>query len=163
MAGFEQRNPTRGDLPMSITRTRSRIAIIVFTLGLLAVASASAQVTLLAVGTLDQSRDGSWVDVSGLTYNLENGVPANSLGGFGSAITYAGGNTFLALPDRGPNAVEFDDNIDSTVSYVNRFHTITMNLQPSTSASGLPFTLTPVLKLTTLLWNSGPLFYGTGD
>ena len=91
---------------MSITRTRSRIAIIVFTLGLLAVASASAQVTLLAVGTLDQSRDGSWVDVSGLTYNLENGVPANSLGGFGSAIAYAGGSTFLALPDRGPNAVE---------------------------------------------------------
>ena len=119
--------------------------------------------SLLAIGTLNKSRAGSFADVSGLTYTLENGVPANSLGGFGSAITYAGGNTFLALPDRGPNAVEFDDNIDSTVSYVNRFHTITMNLQPSTSASGLPFTLTPVLKLTTLLWNSGPLFYGTGD
>src|SRR5580704_9764910 len=162
MAGFEQRNPTRGDLPMSITRTRSRIAIIVFTLGLLAVASASAQVTLLAVGTLDQSRDGSWVDVSGLTYNLENGVPANSLGGFGSAIAYAGGSTFLALPDRGPNAVEFDDAIDNTASYINRFHTVSMNLAPNTSGSGLPFNLTPNLRATTLLWSLTPLVYGSG-
>jgi hypothetical protein len=163
MAGFEQRNPTRGDLPMSITRTRSRIAIIVFTLGLLAVASASAQVTLLAVGTLDQSRDGSWVDVSGLTYNLENGVPANSLGGFGSAIAYAGGTTFLALPDRGPNAVEFDDAIDNTASYINRFHTVSMNLAPNTSGSGLPFNLTPNLRATTLLWSLTPLVYGSGS
>ena len=60
---------------------------------------------VLAMGTLDQSRAGSFADLSGLTYNLENGVPANSLGGFGSAIAYASGNTFLALPDRGPNAV----------------------------------------------------------
>src|ERR1700722_14221346 len=163
MAGFEQRNPTRGDLPMSITRTRSRIAIIVFTLGLLAVASASAQVTLLAVGTLDQSRDGSWVDVSGLTYNLENGVPANSLGGVGSAIAYAGGTTFLALPDRGPNAVEFDDAIDNTASYINRFHTVSMNLAPNTSGSGLPFNLTPNLRATTLLWSLTPLVYGSGS
>ena len=79
------------------------------------------------------------VDLSGLTYDLKNGVPANSLGGFGSAIAYASGNTFLALPDRGPNAVEFDDAIDNTASYVNRFHTITMNLQPNTSSTGLPF------------------------
>src|ERR1700729_1159660 len=163
MAGFEQRNPTRGDLPMSITRTRSRIAIIVFTLGLLAVASASAQVTLLAVGTLDQSRDGSWVDVSGLTYNLENGVPANSLGGFWSAIAYAGGSTFLALPDRGPNAVEFDDAIDNTASYINRFHTVSMNLAPNTSGSGLPFNLTPNLRATTLLWSLTPLVYSSGS
>ena len=57
---------------------------------------------LLAVGELNQSRAGDWADVSGLTYMLENGAPANDLGGMGSAITYAGGNTFLALPDRGP-------------------------------------------------------------
>lgn len=71
---------------------------------------------VLAIGTLDQSRAGSFVDLSGLTYNLENGVRANELGGFGSAIAYASGDTFLALPDRGPNAVEFDDTIDTTAS-----------------------------------------------
>ena len=118
---------------------------------------------LLAVGTLDQSRAGSWADVSGLTYSLENGVPANDLGGFGSAIAYASGNTFLALPDRGPNAVEFDDAIDNTTSYVNRFHTISMNLTPNGSRVGLPFTLTPTLRTTTLLWSLTPLVYGTGD
>jgi hypothetical protein len=44
------------------------------------------------------------------------GAPANLLGGLGSGIAYASGNTFLALPDRGPNAVAFDAAIDSTAS-----------------------------------------------
>ena len=35
---------------------------------------------------------------------LESGVPGNRLGGIGSGLAYAGGMTFLALPDRGPNA-----------------------------------------------------------
>jgi len=118
---------------------------------------------VLAIGTLDQSRAGSFVDLSGLTYNLENGVRANELGGFGSAIAYASGNTFLALPDRGPNAVEFDDAIDNTASYINRFHTVKMQLTPNTSGSGLPFTLTPELKATTLLWSLTPLVYGSGE
>ena len=118
---------------------------------------------VLAIGTLDQSRDGSFVDVSGLTYNLENGVRANELGGFGSGIAYASGNTFLALPDRGPNAVPFNSAIDDTASYINRFHTIKMSLVPNTSGTGLPFTLTPELRQTTLLWSLLPLVYGTGD
>ena len=118
---------------------------------------------VLAIGTLDQSRAGSFVDLSGLTYNLENGVRANELGGFGSAIAYASGDTFLALPDRGPNAVEFDDAIDNTASYINRFHTVKMQLTPNTSGSGLPFTLTPELKATTLLWSLTPLVYGSGE
>jgi len=139
------------------------IALIVFTLGVFTAAQSEADITLLAVGSLDQSRAGSWVDLSGLTYELENGVPANSLGGFGSAIAYASGNNFLALPDRGPNAVEFDDAIDNTTSYVNRFHTITMDLQANTSDTGLPFTLTPTLRATTLLWSLIPLVYGTGE
>ena len=46
-------------------------------------------------------------DLSGLDYNLENGVPANLLGGLGSALTWGYGDTFLALPDRGPNAGKF--------------------------------------------------------
>jgi hypothetical protein len=122
-----------------------------------------AQVKLLAVGTLDQSRAGAFADLSGLTYNLENGAPANSLGGFGSALCYASGNTFLALPDRGPNAMPFDSNIDDTASYINRFHTISMDLKPNTSGTGLPFTLTPTLRATTLLWSLTPLVYGSGD
>jgi hypothetical protein len=133
-----------------------------FAVGLLTAACSQAQVTLLAVGTLDQSRAGSFTDLSGLNDKLENGAPANLLGGLGSAIAYASGNTFLALPDRGPNAIPFDSAIDDTASYINRFHTITMDLDPNTSGTGLPFTLTPTLRATTLLWNLGPLVYGTG-
>jgi Esterase-like activity of phytase len=118
---------------------------------------------LIAVGTLDQSRAGSFADLSGLKYTLENGVPANDLGGFGSAITHVSGNTFLALPDRGPNAVEFDDAIDNTASYVNRFHTVKMELTPNKSGIGLPYNLTPELESTTLLWSLTPLKYGNGD
>jgi hypothetical protein len=114
---------------------------------------------------------------------LENAVPGNRLGGFGSSITYAGGDTFLMLPDRGPNAVEFASSIDSTVSYINRFHTFNLRLLPATTAddgvqdsnttpnpvsglkppfdvSGLPFILTPTLRATTLLWSPTPLNYG---
>src|SRR5262249_37150763 len=139
------------------------VASFAFSIVLLAATTSQSQISLLAVGTLDSSRAGSFVDLSGLTYPLENGVRANELGGFGSAITYAGGNTFLALPDRGPNAVPFDSNIDDTVSYINRFHTISMDLRRNPSSTGLPFNLTPTLRATTLLWNLTPLVYGAGD
>ena len=127
------------------------------------VSQIQAQIVLLARGTLTSSRAGSYTDLSGLTNTLENGVPHNLLGGLGSAITYASGNTFLALPDRGPNAVSFNPLVDDTVSYINRFHTVSMNLQPNHNASGLPFTLTPTMQATTLLWSLTPLVYGTGD
>jgi len=140
-----------------------RIALLTCTLALFTAPDSQAQIKLLAVGTLDQSRAGSFADLSGLTYTLENGAPANSLGGFGSALCYASGNTFLALPDRGPNAMPYDSNIDDTASYINRFHTISMDLQPNTSGTGLPFTLTPTLRATTLLWSFTPLVYGAGD
>ena len=143
-------------------RAIARGVLIGITFGILCAPQSRAQINLLAVGTLDQSRAGSFADVSGLTYSLENGVPANSLGGFGSAIAYASGNTFLALPDRGPNAVTFDAAIDNTASYVNRFHTISMELEPNTSGTGLPYTLTPTLRATTLLWSLTPLVYGSG-
>ena len=140
-----------------------RIASLALALALFSAQHSQAQVTLLATGTLDQSRAGSFADLSGLNYSLENGAPANSLGGFGSAIAYASGNTFLALPDRGPNAISFNSNLDDTVSYINRFHTITMDLDPNRSGAGLPFTLTPTLRATTLLWNWTPLVYGSGS
>lgn len=134
---------------------------VALTLCLALATPAAAQIRLLAVGELTSSRAGTYTDLSGLNYNLENGVKATELGGLGSAIAYAGANTFLALPDRGPNAVEFDDDIDNTVSYVNRFHTVTMDLDPN-HGGGLPFNLTPTLRATTLLWSASPLVYGTG-
>lgn len=127
----------------------------------LACTSLHGQVTLLAKGTLTKSSAGSYKDLSGLNYTLENGVAANLLGGLGSGITYAGGNTFLAVPDRGPNAVSFNANVDDTVAYVNRFQTITMDLAPN-KGEGLPFTLTPTLRSTTLLHALLPLAYGSG-
>ena len=135
---------------------------VALTLCLTLAPSAAAQIKLLAVGELTGSRAGSYQDLSGLHYNLENGVRATELGGLGSALAYAGRNTFLALPDRGPNAVEFDDNIDNTASYVNRFQTITMDLDPN-HGGGLPFNLTPTLRSTSLLWSLSPLVYGSGD
>jgi len=138
------------------------VSLLVCTAALTAAPLLRADINLLAVGTLDSSRAGTFEDLSGLTYNLENGVRANELGGFGSAIAYASGNTFLALPDRGPNAVPFDSAIDDTASYINRFHTIDMDLDRNNGA-GLPFTLTPRLRATTLLWSLTPLVYGSGQ
>ena len=138
------------------------VALCAFVFGVAATPQINAQVTLLAVGSLTRSQAGSYADLSGLHNTLESGVPANLLGGLGSGFAYASGNTFLGLPDRGPNADQFDDNIDSTTSYIPRFHTITMDLKPSTG-SGLPFSLTPTLRRTTLLFSLTPLVYGPGD
>ena len=131
-------------------------------LGALCAAPHSDAQVLLAEGQLVGSKAGSYADLSGLKGTLENGAAANLLGGLGSAITYVNGNTFLALPDRGPNAVSYNASIDDTVSYINRFHTIQMNLEPNKSGTGLPFTLTPVLQQTTLLHSLLPLAYGKG-
>jgi phytase-like protein len=120
-----------------------------------------AQPTLIATRSLTESRAGANADLSSLTYSLENQAPANLLGGLGSAITYDSGKKFVLLPDRGPNAVTFDALIDNTVSYVNRFHTVQMELNAN-PAGPLPFTLTARLQNTTLLWSSDPLVYGTG-
>ncbi len=122
-----------------------------------------AQGTLLAKGTLTGSRAGFYKDLSGLNNTLENGVPANLLGGLGSGLAYLSGDTFLALPDRGPNAVSFNPLVDDTVSYIARFHTVEMHLQPAGNPSTLPFAITPELKSTTLLHALLPLAYGTGD
>lgn len=105
---------------------------------------------LIAVGSLTGSSAGSWADLSGLNGKLENGVAANLLGGLGSGLAWAGGNTFLAAPDRGPNAVPYNSSVDDTTSYIARFQTVTLNLTASASGS-LPYTLTPTLTATTLL------------
>ena len=136
--------------------------VIAAVLSVFGATGASGQVNLIAKGTLTESSAGLYADLSGLDYNLENGAPANLLGGLGSGLAWGYGDTFLAVPDRGPNAVSFDSLVDDTVSYIPRFHTLKMNLQPN-GGQGLPFTLTPTLDATTLLYSSSPLVYGSGD
>jgi len=121
----------------------------------LALPSAHATIDLIATGTLSPTLS----DLSGLTGTLENGVAANLLGGMGSGLAWAGGNTFLALPDRGPNASVWNPAIDNTTSYIPRFSTVQLGLTAS-SGGALPFTLTPTLSSTTLLYSSTPLNYG---
>lgn len=126
---------------------------------LLAAHGASASPVLLAIGSLS----GNSSDLSVQTAaQLENGVAGNLLGGIGSGLAWAGGNTFIATPDRGPNATSYNPLVDNTSSYIERFQTVQMNLVASNSGSALPFTLTPVLSGTTLLSSQTPLVYGSG-
>ncbi len=103
---------------------------------------ASAAVTLLGVGSLPPTG----TDLSGLTGTLENGNARNLLGAFGSGIAYTGqGNRFVAVPDRGPNAVSSNTAVDDTTSYQARIQEIDLNISGAT--------VTPVLVKTTLLTN----------
>ena len=121
--------------------------------------AAYANTELIAVGSVN----GAYEDFATKTADpLENGIPGNRLGGLGSGLAYAGGNTFLALPDRGPNAKPYNANVDDTASYINRFQTFHLSLAPSDPGSPLPFTLTPMLTGTTLLSSLTPLVYGSG-
>ena len=134
--------------------------LILFLLGSFFVApAANAEVKLVAIGSLS----GNIRDLSSQTSApLESGVAGNLLGGFGSGLAYAGRNTFIAIPDRGPNANAYNSAVDDTTSYINRFQTISLKLVPSQLGSALPFTLTPSLVDTTLLFSKKPLDYGTG-
>jgi hypothetical protein len=114
-------------------------------------------VTLLASATF-----GGAYDLSGLGGTLENGLPANMLGGLGSGFAYAGGNSFISLPDRGPNATVYNPLVDNTVSWISRFHSMQMVLTANAPGSALPFSLSPSLMDTTLLFSPTPLTYGTG-
>jgi hypothetical protein len=80
----------------------------------------------------------------------------------GSGLAHLTGDWFLALPDRGPNAVAFNPCTDDTVAYITRFHTLHLSLSPSDPGSTLPFTLTPMVAGTTLLSSEAPLVYGQG-
>jgi hypothetical protein len=146
-------------------RIQSAAALSLF--AVLASSAAQATPSLIAIGELSGSTAGSFADLSGLTGTLENGAAANLLGGLGSGLAWAGGNTFLALPDRGPNAVTYNPLVDNTTSYIARFQTLSLSLSstPTTLASGtvLPYTLTPTLNATTLLSSSTALSYGTGS
>ncbi|PTY07458.1 pyruvate-binding protein [Opitutaceae bacterium EW11] len=118
---------------------------------------AHAAIELIATGSLS----GALSDRSGLTGTLENGVSANLFGGIGSGLAWAGGNTFLALPDRGPNATPWNSQLDDTTSYISRFHTVTLGL--TASAGPLPYTLTPTLVDTKLLYSGTALNYAPAN
>lgn len=143
--------------------TRTQIARLV-SLAVLACAAGSSHAAFefVGMGSLDAA-----TDLSGLTGTLENGNAANILGGMGSGFAWAGGNAYLALPDRGPNASSYTNGalVDNTTSYIARFNTVTMavNSAPSTLPTGMsvPYTVTPTLQSTTLLWSSTPLNYGS--
>lgn len=137
---------------------KSKLCFVVLA-ALAAAGSAQARVDLVAAGQLD----GHLRDRSPQTAApLENGAPGNLLGGIGSGLAYAGCDTFLALPDRGPNATPYNARVDDTVSYIDRFQTLRMKLVPSTAGSALPFTLQPELRDTTLLSDRFALYYGDG-
>ncbi len=139
---------------------RSLLATVVA--GAFSASIAHAAPTLVAQGALTASSAGALADLSGLTGKLENGMAANILGGTGSGIAYAGNGMFVTVPDRGPNATVYNAKIDNTVTWIPRFHTIRMALAPAAAGSALPFTLTPTLTATTLLWNPTALVYGAG-
>ena len=123
----------------------------------LAAQSRAADPVLIGMGNLS----GSLSDLSGLNYNLESGLAANLLGGLGSGLAWAGGNTFLALPDRGPNANDWGaPQLDNTTSFISRFHTLQLDLVASAPGSALPYTIAPTLQATTLLSSTTALNYG---
>ncbi|MDL2356303.1 MAG: esterase-like activity of phytase family protein [Pseudomonadota bacterium] len=128
-------------------------------IGLASACAAHAAPQLIAIGTLNGNQRDLSSQSAGL---LENGVAGNLLGGMGSGLAWAGGNTFIATPDRGPNATAYNPLVDDTASYITRFQTLTMALTPNSSGSGLAFTLTPTLSATTLLSSPTALVYGSG-
>ncbi|WP_075792217.1 esterase-like activity of phytase family protein [Massilia putida] len=114
---------------------------------------------LLAIGTLN----GNGGDLSAATAGpLENGTSGNLLGGLGSGLAWAGGNTFVATPDRGPNATGWNAALDNTTSYLSRFQTLGLGLVKNNSGTGLGWSLTPTLTATTLMYSATPLAYAAG-
>lgn len=124
-------------------------------LGVAAALPTHAAVTLIAHGTL--AAGGS--DLSGLSAPMENGLPGNLLGGLGSGLAWAGGTTFLAVPDRGPNATPWNDAVDNTSTWIPRFQTLELTLTPTPGAA-LPYALNASLTGTTLLYANEALNYG---
>jgi hypothetical protein len=139
-------------------RTWAAMTIVQLTVVLLA-SSAHAETKLVAIGSISGTYEDLAVETAA---PLENGIPGNRLGGVGSGLTHAGGNLFLALPDRCPNAKPYNSAVDDTASYIPRFHTLSLSLAPSDPGSVLPFVLTPMLLDTTLLSSRAPLVYGNG-
>jgi hypothetical protein len=131
-------------------------------LPLFAVPTVQAEINLIAIGQVS----GSYQDMATKTATpLESGVAGNILGGVGSGFAYAGGNTFLGIPDRGPNATLYNPAVDDTTSYITRFQTFSLSLAANPSydsltQGSLPYILSPFLIDTTLLSSKTNLVYG---
>jgi DNA-binding transcriptional regulator YdaS (Cro superfamily) len=61
----------------------------------------------------------------------------------GSAIAWAGGDTFYVTPDRGPNASAWNAAVDNTTSWIPRFQTVSLGLASATFSTGAVATLSP--------------------
>jgi hypothetical protein len=140
-------------------RNNRRVASLLLTFVLVSPAAFAAPPVLIAIGNVSPDYEDFATKTAGA---LENGIPGNRLGGMGSGLAYLGGDYFIALPDRGPNAKPYATCLDDTASYINRFHTLHLSLAPNDPGSALPFTLTPMLVGTTLLSSRIPLVYGAG-
>ena len=77
-------------------------------------------IDLRAGGQLNGGGAEVGADLSGLIGALENGVSRNLLGGLGSGLAWAGGNTLSTVRDRGPNATAYNGLVDDTTSYIAR-------------------------------------------
>ncbi|MFM7070577.1 MAG: esterase-like activity of phytase family protein [Planctomycetota bacterium] len=109
------------------------------------ISSAADGVTLLATGQFA----GDSLDASGLTGQVETGVPVALLGGF-SGLEYTGdGNRYWAITDRGP--------ADGAATYPCRFHEIELALPTGNDLKSGRVTLAikPKLIATHLLRDSG--------
>ena len=96
--------------------------------------TAYADPKLIAIGTVNGLYE-DFAEANGRSAGKR--FSGNRLGGIGSGLAYAGGNTFLAIPDRGPNATPYQSLVDNTVSYISRFHTFKLSLAPSDPGSAL--------------------------
>jgi hypothetical protein len=127
----------------------SRLTVAV--LAALACSRAGAAVTYLGVATLDG------LDKSGLSGKLEDGVRSPAvIGGF-SAIAWTGrGNSYLVLPDRGPNAEAYagGEGVDNTQSFINRVQAIDIEVTGDASHG---WSVAGRLTGTTLLSSEVPL------
>lgn len=139
---------------MSLMTKSKYLAVAIAAASFFQASSAQAAISYLGMGSLGGGST-DMRDASGLSSTLENGVPNNLLGGFGSGIAYSGvGNRFVAVPDRGPNAVPYNSAVDDTASYVDRFHEIDLSI----TQSGSSWNISPTLVKTTLLSNATPLY-----
>ncbi len=123
--------------------------------------AAQAEIDLITIGEVNAN----YQDLSTKTADpLENSVAGNLLGGVGSGLAYAGGNRYIAIPDRGPNAISYNSQVDDSASYINRLQTFNLALAANPDydplvIGSLPYILSPFLVDTTLLSSPSPLRY----
>ncbi|MEI8109059.1 MAG: esterase-like activity of phytase family protein, partial [Verrucomicrobiota bacterium] len=143
------------------TNFRKSLVVAALAVSISSILPTHAAPTLLAIGSLGSLTNP--VDFSTQTELLENGVDHNnSFGGIGSGFAWAGGTSFIAVPDRGPNAAAWNTALGDTTSYISRTESVTLNLV-NTASGSLPCTLTANLTATTLLYSSTALSYAAAS